>query len=52
MVRRQAETGSREAVMTVDEVVAPLPSAMSTFVGKMNAARDGACSPTVTLEEE
>ena len=51
MVRRQAETGSREAVMTVDEAVAPLPSAISTFVDKMNAALDGGFSPTVTLEE-
>jgi hypothetical protein len=30
---------------------APLSSEMRAFVGKMNAALDGACSPTVTLEE-
>jgi hypothetical protein len=51
MVRRQAEARSREAVITVDEAVAPLPSAMRAFVGKMNAALDGAFSPTATLEE-
>ena len=51
MVRRQEETGLRKAVMTVDEPVAPLSSAMSAFVGKMNAALDGVFSPSVTLEE-
>jgi hypothetical protein len=29
----------------------PLSSAMRAFVGKMNAALDGAFSPTVTFEE-